>query len=85
MAQWSQTDDYERNKILIDLTCQPQEIKDKVDSTIKETLKLDHVPQVGVHFMRLCGKYELKKIADQSDAYAKWLNSTYSGVLRESL
>lgn len=78
-------DDYERNRILIDLTCQPQDIKDAVDSTIKETLRLDHVPQVGIHFLKFAGKYELNKIAEQADSYARWLNSTYVGILKETV
>lgn len=77
-------DDYERNRILIDLTAQPQEIKDAVDKTIHDTVKLDHIPQVGVHFMRFCGKYELNKISEQAETYARWLNSPYKGILCET-
>jgi 5'-3' exonuclease len=76
-------DDYERNVTLIDLTAQPEEIRNLVDKTIQDTVKLDHVPQVGIHFMKFCGKYELTKISDQAETYAKWLNSEYRGVLHE--
>lgn len=76
-------DDYERNKTLIDLNAQPQEIKDKVDNAIKNSLRTNVTPQVGVHFMKFCGKYELNKISEQADTYAKWLNSPYTGVLLE--
>jgi 5'-3' exonuclease len=74
-------DDYERNRVLIDLTAQPQEIKDLVDSRIKESVRVATTPQVGIHFMRFCGKYELTKISDQAEVYAKWLNSSYKGSL----
>jgi 5'-3' exonuclease len=74
-------DDYERNRVLIDLTAQPQEIKDLVDARIKESVRVDTTPQVGIHFMRFCGKYELTKISDQAEVYAKWLNSSYKGSL----
>ena len=74
-------DDYERNRVLIDLTAQPQEIKDLVDSRIKESVRVDTTPQVGIHFMKFCGKYELTKISDQAETYAKWLNSPYKGSL----
>jgi 5'-3' exonuclease len=77
-------DDYERNRILIDLTAQPEEIKQQVDATIHDTVKLDHVPQVGIHFLKFCGKYELNKISEQSDAYARWLNSPYKGALHQA-
>lgn len=77
-------DDYERNRTLIDLTAQPQEIKDIVDKRICESVRVTSTPQVGVHFMRFCGKYELTKISEQADAYAKWLNTPYTGNVNVS-
>jgi hypothetical protein len=77
-------DDYERNRILIDLTAQPQDIKDKVDTSIIEGVRTTTTPQVGVHFMKFCGKYELEKISQNAETYAKWLNSEYKGVLHGS-
>ena len=74
-------DDYERNRVLIDLTAQPQEIKDLVDARIKEGVRTTTIPQVGIHFMKFCGKYELTKISEQAETYAKWLNSPYKGSL----
>lgn len=74
-------DDYERNRTLIDLTAQPQEVKDKVDNAIRTGVRTVTTPQVGVHFMKFCGKYELQKISDQADSYAKWLNNPYTGEL----
>lgn len=74
-------DDYERNRVLIDLTAQPQEIKDVVDARIKESVRIVTTPQVGIHFMRFCGKYELTKISEQAETYARWLNSPYKGSL----
>lgn len=77
-------DDYERNRMLIDLTAQPQDIKDAVDQRIRESVRVNTTPQVGVHFMKFCGKYELEKISTQADSYAKWLNSEYKGTLHET-
>ena len=73
-------DDYERNKILIDLTCQPDEIKQSVDKYIREGVRTTITPQVGIHFMKFCARYELTKISENGD-YAKWLNSPYKGSL----
>jgi len=75
-------DDYERNRILIDLTAQPEEIKQAVDQRIQDNVRINTTPQVGVHFMKLCGKYDLNKISEQSETYAKWLNSAYKGELK---
>lgn len=77
-------DAYEMNKTLIDLTAQPQDIKDKVDACIREGVRVTTTPQVGVHFMKLCGKYELTKISEQATTYSNWLNSPYKGTLHES-
>ena len=74
-------DKYELNKTLIDLNAQPQEIKDKVDNMIRSDLRVQNTPQVGLHFMKFCGKYELTKIAEQAETYSKWLNNIYKGKL----
>jgi len=73
-------DDYERNRVLIDLTCQPDEVKQSVDKYIREGVRTTVTPQVGIHFMKFCGQYELTKISENAD-YAKWLNNPYKGSL----
>jgi 5'-3' exonuclease len=74
-------DAYERNRMLIDLTCQPDDIKQAVDQRICESVRVETIPQVGIHFMKFCGKYDLTKISEQAETYAKWLNSPYTGIL----
>lgn len=74
-------DDYERNRVLIDLTAQPDDVKLSVDTNIREGVRRTTIPQVGIHLMKFAGKYELNKIADNAETYAKWLNSPYVGVL----
>ena len=76
-------DCYERNRTLIDLTAQPEDIKVEVDQRIKSEVRINTTPQVGVHFMRFCGKYELTKISEQAETYAKWLNNPYKGNICE--
>ena len=74
-------DDYERNRTLIDLTAQPDEIKQQVDAAIREQISHRDVGQVGVRFMQFCGKYELNKCSDAADQFGRWMNETYKGVL----
>jgi hypothetical protein len=74
-------DAYERNRVLIDLTAQPDDVKLSVDENIRKGVRTTTTPQVGIHLMRFCGKYELNKISDNADTYAKWLNSPYTGSL----
>ena len=76
-------DAYNRNRMLIDLTAQPEDIKQKVDQRIKESVRVTTTPQVGVHFMKFCGKYELEKISQNAETYAKWLNTPYQGKVHE--
>jgi len=75
-------DDFERNRTLIDLTAQPDDIKLSVDTNIREGVRTTTIPQVGLHLLKFCGKHELQKIADNAETYAKWLNSPYVGVLK---
>ena len=78
-------DDYERNRMLIDLTAQPDEIKQLVDESIRKGVRRTTTPQVGIHFMKFCGKYDLQKISEQADTYARWLNEPYTGTLEETV
>jgi 5'-3' exonuclease len=76
-------DDYNRNVALIDLTAQPQEIKDRVDTCIREQRSEKDVGQVGVRFMQFCGKYDLIKCSESADSFGRWMNETYKGVLND--
>ena len=74
-------DDYERNRTLIDLTAQPDEIKLVVDTAIREQISHKDVGQVGTHFLKFCGKYELTKLSESAESIGRWLNKTYTGAL----
>ena len=74
-------DDYERNRMLIDLTAQPADIKATVDAAICEQVTNKDIGMVGAHFLKFCGKYELTKLSDHADPIGRWLNQTYQGVL----
>jgi hypothetical protein len=63
------------------LTAQPQEIKDAVDQRIRESIRVETIPQVGIHFMKFCGQHQLTKISEQAEIYSKWLNTPYKGNL----
>ena len=76
-------DDYERNRTLIDLTAQPEEIKQVVDAAIREQISHKDVGQVGVRFMQFCGKYELNKCSENAESFGRWMNQTYKGVLND--
>jgi 5'-3' exonuclease len=77
-------DDYHRNVSLIDLTAQPDNIRQAVDSAILEQRSDKDVGQVGVRFMKFCGKYDLIKCSESADSFGKWMNETYKGVLNDN-
>jgi 5'-3' exonuclease len=74
-------DDYNRNRSLIDLRAQPEEIKAMVDDAIREQISHKDVGQVGSHFMKFCGKYQLNRISENAEQFGRWLNMTYQGAL----
>ena len=76
-------DCYQRNKMLIDLTAQPDEIKQLVDESIRTGVRRTTTPSVGVHFLKLCNQYELVKLSEQAETYSRWLNNPYTGELHE--
>jgi len=74
-------DDYNRNRSLIDLRAQPDEVKAYVDAAIREQISDRDIGQVGVRFMKFCGRYQLNRISEQADQFGRWMNATYKGVL----
>lgn len=71
-------EDYERNRRLIDLTHQPDDIKEIIVNTISTaTAEQKNVSQVGIRLIKFCNLWDLKKIADQAQSYAEPLNARY--------
>lgn len=73
-------DDYNRNRLLCDLTAQPSEIKKIINDIItSEEHKTKNVPQVGIRLLKFCATYDLQKISEQVQSYADPLNARYAG------
>jgi 5'-3' exonuclease len=71
-------EDYERNRRLIDLSHQPDDIKEIITNTISTaTAEQKNVTQVGIRLIKFCNLWDLKKIADQAQSYAEPLNARY--------
>jgi 5'-3' exonuclease len=72
-------DDYNRNKLLCDLTAQPDKIKLLIQETIDTaTTSNKNIPQVGIRLLKLCAEYDLIKISEQIQSYAEPLNARYT-------
>ena len=70
-------DDYRRNVTLVDLTAQPEEVKEKIVGTIQGNSVALNRPMVGAQFLKFCGKYDLIKMADMADSYVRFLEASY--------
>jgi len=70
-------DDYIRNVTLIDLTAQPDDVKVYIAETIAENSVQKNVSQVGIRFLKFCGKYDLKRLTQNVDQMAECLSAQY--------
>ena len=73
-------EDYQRNMHIIDLTAQPDDIKEALDGVIVEQVQKESKSQVGIHFMKLCGKWGMQRTADKAQDHAEYLNKAYSNA-----
>jgi hypothetical protein len=72
-------DDYERNKKLIDLTQQPDDIRNVIVETITNQItEPKSIDQVGIRLLKFCNLYDLQRIADNIQQYAEPFQARYS-------
>jgi phenolic acid decarboxylase len=69
--------EYDFNLSLIDLTKQPEDIKDLMDQAIIEAVTKPKVSSVGIHFMRFCDQNGLINIGKEAADHAVYLNAPY--------
>lgn len=70
-------DDYYRNRTLVDLSAQPDDIKVKIAETIAAGSVPLNRPMVGAQFLKFCGKYDLVKLSDNASAISTILSAGY--------
>lgn len=69
---------YEENKLLIDLTMQPEPVKELIDETIADAVERPRKPLVGAYFTKFCAKYGLMSLLGRADSIGRILNSSYN-------
>jgi 5'-3' exonuclease len=71
---------YELNRLLIDLSQIPTDVKGECRRIIAEELERKNVPagEIGFSFLKFCGKWDLKRIGDSSTAFMPMLKSKYN-------
>ena len=70
-------DDYNRNVTLCDLTAQPADIKEIINTTINDLVSKE-VTQVGMRLMKFCARWDMQRIADNAAQYANPLQARYN-------
>jgi hypothetical protein len=70
-------DDYERNRRLIDLKHQPDDIKQIINETIATKSQPKNISQVGIRLMKFCNLYDLKRITENIQQYADAFQANY--------
>jgi len=77
-------DDYERNKQLIDLKAQPDDIKTIIKDIIATNAKPKMVDQVGIRLLKFCQLYDMKRMVDSIQSYAEPFQAKYK-IVKETL
>lgn len=70
-------DKYEQNKRLIDLSYQPDNVKQYIKSTINTECVQKNVNQVGVYVLKFAATYDIKTIEQNINNYANQYQSKY--------
>ena len=73
-------DDYERNRRLIDLNHQPDDIKQLINETIAVNSVAKNIDQVGIRLLKFCQLYDMKRIMDSIQQYAEPFQAKYKEV-----
>jgi 5'-3' exonuclease len=72
-------DDYNRNRLLCDLSAQPEDVRNTIKEAIEtEIAKEKNIPQVGIRLLKFCAEYDLVKVSEQVQSYAEPLNARYA-------
>lgn len=71
--------EFKINESLIDLTKQPDTVKDQMDEAIVDAASksLDG-NRVGIDFIRFCAKHDLPNLQQEADDHVRYLNQSYS-------
>lgn len=71
-------DDYQRNRVLVDLSAQPDDIKAVIAKTIATNAVAKDRPMIGAQFLKFCGKYELVRLSEQASSFGTFLSASYT-------
>ena len=71
-------EDYQRNKLLCDLSAQPTDIRQLINETVTTGINANkNISQVGIRLLKFCASYDLVRVSEQVQSYADPLNARY--------
>ena len=70
-------DDYNRNVTLCDLSAQPDDIREIIETTIDTFSVPKGIDQVGVRLLKFCNKWDLNRISQSIQTYAEPFQARY--------
>ena len=75
-------DDYLRNKQLIDLSEIPINIKEESLAIISNSVQNKNISslEIGHHFLKFCGRWDLKRIGDNASQFLPMLKASYEKI-----
>lgn len=76
-------DAYERNRVLIDLRAQPENLKQEFDEAIRTCAQRPRTSQVGFNLIKFANKWGLARIEQNAQEYSTCLSKPYAGHLLE--
>jgi 5'-3' exonuclease len=68
-------EDYNRNRMLIDLTAQPAEIRELINQTVRSVTSVNR-PMIGAQFLKFCGQFDLARLSDRASEFGKIFSSS---------
>ena len=71
-------DEYTINERMIDLSKQPDDVKEKLDACIIEAVQKEVVGNVGMAFIKFCQRNSLPNLSKEAEDHAKILNKGYN-------
>jgi len=74
-------DSFERNRVLIDLSAQPEYLVESFDQSIAQSVNQNSRTQVGFSLMKFANKWGLVRIEQNAADYSQCLSKGYQGVL----
>jgi 5'-3' exonuclease len=72
-------DDYNRNVTLVDLTAQPEDVRQMITTTITEKIQEPkNISQVGIRLLKFCQLYDMKRMMDSIESFAHPFQARYT-------